>query len=317
MCACIRYFLCVYVHECKFKCLDLLSFSKVHASAQQIVCKCVCMCVCGKSRSDRPQINGCNTAARLNIFFERIFKGRSCQNNSKSTWRARHRLFWYSFFSTLWLSIYIKSLSLNPSCVCFLSHCFLLSLLSLSYFPPLTSATFPLRSPPAPPLSQEMSLLTSSDRKYKHAYQWRCSRSFTLSHLENLRSPPKHDNTHTDTEQGREKEEYALHWEQQWKHRREMEKISTEGWKRDGLLIVCFGSPDCDICEMLHVLNFSKLLLYARFICSVCWFLVYTTNFKKCKCLSWCLKSLYFALASGWCLHCPENKIYLVFFPLV
>lgn len=35
-----------------------------------------------------------------------------------------------------------------------------------------------------------------------------------------------------------------------------MEEISSEGWKRDGLLIVCFGSPDCGICEMLRVLNF-------------------------------------------------------------
>lgn len=42
---------------------------------------------------------------------------------------------------------------------------------------------------------------------------------------------------------------------------REMEKIFTEGWKRDRLIIVCFGSLHCDISEMLHVLNFSNCCL--------------------------------------------------------
>lgn len=57
------------------------------------------------------------------------------------------------------------------------------------------------------------------------------------------------------TEQGRGKRGM---WEHHWRGRREM-KISTKGWKRDGLLIVCFGSLDWDICEMLHVLNFLSL----------------------------------------------------------
>lgn len=93
----------------------------------------------------------------------------------------------------------------------------------------------------------------SSDRKCKHTHISGDVLSPLLCPIWKTLNGPKNMTTHTDL--GREKEEYALHWEHHWKDRREMEKMSTEAWKRDGLLIVCLGSLDCDIFEMLRVLN--------------------------------------------------------------
>lgn len=147
----------------------------------------------------------------------------------------------------------------------FAFQCFLFFLTSSTFFPP--SASSSLSS------SQDMSLLTSSDRKYKHTYQLRCFLSISLSHLENLSLPPKHDNTEK-AMKGR----YGLHWEHRRNDWSEMEKISTEEWERDGLLIVSFGVVGCNICEILCV---TKCLFRARFMCSVHWLLVYVTAFLK------------------------------------
>lgn len=43
-------------------------------------------------------------------------------------------------------------------------------------------------------------------------------------------------------------------------------QIPSEEWKRDGLLIVCFGSVHCDVWETLRV--FLNLALHARFVSS-------------------------------------------------
>lgn len=168
----------------------------------------------------------------------------------------------------------------SPPCFFFLPHI-------IHFFPP--SASSSLSS------SQDMSLLTSSDRKYKHTYQLRCFLSISRSHLENLSLPPKHDNTEK-AMKGR----YGLHW----KHRRndlsEMEKISTEEWERDGLLIVYFGVVSCNICEILWV---TKCLFHARFMCSVHWLLVYVTAFLIVQVsveLFALARKIYLSAVSGW-----------------
>lgn len=205
--------------------------------------------------------------------------------------------FWDDFFC-LWLSLTWSSLSfyiLRFISGLYLPFTFLHLCFSMFSFLPHIIHFFPPSASSSLSSSQDMSLLTSSDRKYKHTYQLRCFLSISLSHLENLSLPPKHDNTEK-AMKGR----YGLHWEHRRNDWSEMEKISTEEWERDGLLIVSFGVVGCNICEILCV---TKCLFHARFMCSVHWLLVYVTAFLKVQVsleLFALARKIHLSAVSGW-----------------
>lgn len=163
---------------CERVCLSLLSFIQVQH---------ICVSLCRVSMTGHGLMPG-----YVNVLFERIFKEEACQKIQGPHVRPDRTLFEMTCLS-LDPACHSASCCLYLACI-FLSlfstfafQCFLFFLTSSTFFPP--SASSSLSS------SQDMSLLTSSDRKYKHTYQLRCFLSISLSHLENLSLPPKHDNT--------------------------------------------------------------------------------------------------------------------------
>lgn len=105
--------------------------------------------------------------------------------------------------------------------------------LSQSCSPPIASSLSP------PPLSK-MSLVTSLDRKSKHTSAGMFTLSLCVYPIWKTLGCPENMTTHT--EQGGKKGN--IHYignntgmaEEKWGR-----TISTEGWRRDGLLIVCVG----------------------------------------------------------------------------
>lgn len=91
-----------------------------------------------------------------------------------------------------------------------------------------------------------------------------------------------------------------------------MEKWSTEGLKQDRLLIVCFGSPDSDIYEKLHVFNFLNFCFLTDSFaqCTDCLFI--QPIFKRCGGLYVWNRSVSVWQAAPSSV-CTEDEIYLLF----
>lgn len=166
---------------------------------------------------------------------------------------AGRRLVWRGLFRLPLLSLPLSYISLTQSILSSSVSSSSLSLCLLLFFPPM----FSLRSPP--PLLSLSGDVTLNILRLENIN----THIFTLSHLENLKSPPK--NMTTETKRRREKEEYSLRWERHWKDRRG-EALGRGA--EEGRLVNCLFwlASSWRLWNAAH-LKVSKLLSHTRLVC--------------------------------------------------